>query len=301
MGNFYTETVLSTGNEMDFLKKIYEYIITNEKIGSGITCSVTKWDNSTSSYITIDNAESSDIEYVLPSYNNTKYINTQYHLDNNISLVFQSYPTSDRVWESAGSDMNRIASNGFNISLYITGIKIFDKTVNSYSWGSSCIQFTNPETQGDRWKNVKPNQNRERKYIFSRYIDDNVLIFWINPYSSTSFKDSGGLSFIKFKDSNSTWHWSGYTGPSPIENSTVYDSNGSNATTKSPMFSFEARTGYLDFIAHSSFVSGSTKMFTSTDIYDCTTVNFGDTLSLKDGANFLAIGAHSMVRLDEED
>ena len=76
--------------------------------------------------------------------------------------------------------------------------------------------------------------------------------------------------------------------------------SGANPTIKSPMFSFEARTGYLDFISHSSFVSGSTKVFTSTDIYDCTTVNFGDTLSLKDGANFLAIGAHSMVRLDEE-
>jgi hypothetical protein len=100
------------------------------------------------------------------------------------------------------------------------------------------------------------------------------------------------------KDTSDNWHYSAGTN---IDDAILYDSNGSNAVIKSPMFSYEARTGYLDFISHSSFVSGSTKAFTSTDIYDCTTVNFGDTLSLKDGANFLAIGAHSMVRLDEED
>lgn len=87
-----------------------------------------------------------------------------------------------------------------------------------------------------------------------------------------------------------------------IENIRFTDIIGTfDSAIKSPMFSFEARTGYLDFISHSSFVSGSTKVFTSADIYDCTTVNFGDTLSLKDGANFLAIGAHSMVRLDDEE
>ena len=298
MGTFSTEIVSSTGTEVDFLKAIYKYIITDEKLGTGITCSVEKWDSTSSSYITIDDAESTDIEII---YN--KYTNITFWLDANVALIFQSYPTNDKVWNADRSNAN----NGCNIALIVNNITVFDKTLNQKTWYDaadglvSCIPFVAPEYTSSHWKYLYPTTSTERKFIFSNYIDDNVFVFWINPYLSSSFKDVGGVSIIKFKDTSSTWHWSGYTGPCPIENSTVYDSNGSNAATKSPMFSFEARTGYLDFISHSSFVSGSTKAFTSTDIYDCTTVNFGDTLSLKDGANFLAIGAHSMVRLDDEE
>lgn len=296
MGTFSTEIVSSTGTEVDFLKAIYKYIITDEKLGTGITCSVEKWDSTSSSYITIDDAESTDIEIIFNTYTNLTF-----WLDTNVALIFQSYPTHDRVWNAESNT----AGNGCNITLTVNNITVLNKTLGQRTWYDaadglvSCIPFAAPAYTYGTWKYLYPTMSTERKFIFSNYIDDNVFVFWINPYLSSSFKDVGGVSIIKFKDTNSTWRWSGYTGPCPIENSTVYDSDGSNAATKSPMFLFEARTGYLDFISHSSFVSGSTKAFTSTDIYDCTTVNFGDTLSLKDGANFLAIGAHSMVILDD--
>ena len=85
-----------------------------------------------------------------------------------------------------------------------------------------------------------------------------------------------------------------------IENIRFTDIVGTfDSAIKSPMFSYEAKMGYLDFISHSTFVEGTTKAFISTDIYDSTTVAMGDTYSVDNGVNFLAIGAHSLVRLDE--
>lgn len=134
---------------------------------------------------------------------------------------------------------------------------------------------------------------------------DNILFFKLGPeqqlINNTIFiveLKNGDKTYLSYNTVAASLGFDYYN----IENIKFTDIIGTfNSAIKSPMFSYEARTGYLDFISHSSFVSGSTKVFTSTDIYDCTTVNFGDTLSLKDGANFLAIGAHSMVRLDEEE
>lgn len=294
MGNFSTEIVSSTGTEVDFLKAIYKYIVTDEKIGSGITCSIIKWDDTESDYITIDDAESTDIEII---YN--KYTTIKFWLDTNIALIFQSYPTNDRVWNA---DSNN-ASNGCNITLIVNNITVFDKTLNQRTWYDdasglvSCISFVAPAYTYGTWKYLYPTMNAERKFRFSKYIDNNVFILWINSYSSTSFKDSGGVSIIKFRDTDLTWRWSGYTGPSPIENSSIYDSNGTNLTTLSTIFSYEAQNGYLDYISHSSFVSGSTKVFTSADIFDCSAVNIGDTFLLDDNHSYMAIGTHSLVPL----
>lgn len=295
MGNFSTEIVSSTGTEVDFLKAIYKYIVTDEKIGSGITCSITKWDDTESDYITINDAESTDIEII---YN--KYTTIKFWLDTNIALIFQSYPTNDRVWNA---DSNN-ASNGCNITLIVNNTTVFDKTLNQRTWYDdasglvSCISFVAPAYTYGTWKYLYPTMNAERKFRFSKYIDNNVFILWINSYSSTSFKDSGGVSIIKFRDTDLTWRWSGYTGPSPIENSSIYDSDGVNPATLSTIFSYEARNGYLDYISHSSFVSGSTKVFTSADIFDCSAVNIGDTFLLDDTHSYMAIGTHSLVPID---
>lgn len=132
---------------------------------------------------------------------------------------------------------------------------------------------------------------------------DDILFFKLGPESNlmeaTIFiveLKNGDKTYLSYNTVAASLGFDYYN----IENIRFTDIVGTfDSAIKSPMFSYEARTGYLDFISHSSFVSGSTKAFTSTDIYDCTTVNFGDTLSLKDGANFLAIGSHSMVILDD--
>ena len=177
MGNFSTEIVSSTGTEVDFLKAIYKYIVTDEKIGSGITCSIIKWDDTESDYITIDDAESTDIEII---YN--KYTTIKFWLDANIALIFQSYPTNDRVWNA---DSNN-ASNGCNITLIVNNITVFDKTLNQRTWYDdanglvSCIPFVAPAYTYGTWKYLYPTMNAERKFRFSKYVDNNVFILWIN-------------------------------------------------------------------------------------------------------------------------
>lgn len=135
--------------------------------------------------------------------------------------------------------------------------------------------------------------------------DDNFLFLKLGPDGNNNMEKTiyvielknGNNTYISYKSYNANLGFDYYN----VENMSFSNLDGSFTNAiKAPMFSYEARTGYLDFISHSSFVSGGTKVFVSTDIYDCTTVNFGDTLSLKDGANFLAIGANSMVQLDEE-
>ena len=270
MGSATVDTnISSTGTEVDFLSELYDYIT---GLWTGITCSM--------------NVGGTEISPALPSdyqvVNNGKtYID--FALKENVILRFESYNKMSYAVDGG-------ANQCYNIFFIIN-----DVVVGHYgedgSWtnkGSGLPFVSSPE---------KYYNNNSRKYVLSKYISDNMFIVWFGNYSVTSWKNSQ-FYIMGVKDTSDNWHYAAGTN---IDDAVLYDSNGSNAVVKSPMFSYEARTGYLDFISHSSFVSGSTKVFTSTDIYDCTTVNFGDTLSLKNGANFLAIGEHSMVRLDEEE
>lgn len=274
MGTFNTETIQSTGDERSFLTLIYNHIM---GLWDGITCSVKNGDSDIISPATPD-------DFVW-GQNTVSYI--EFGLDSVSSLRFISHP---------GNRTDK-RTRGYNVALTVNGATVVNRGGTETTDGRGGLLFCgNSGWVGD---GLSPETAGTRKYIFSEYISDDVKILWLTSKDGSSYKDSL-VTIVMLKDTNGNWHYGGTSNGFNPETSDFYDSTGSTVATKSSMFSYEARTGYLDFISHSSFVSGSTKVFTSTDIYDCTTVNFGDTLSLKDGANFLAIGAHSMVRLDEE-
>lgn len=284
MGNFYTETIQNEAKEIDFLTAVYNRIMGTQEnpsiFWSGITCSVTPEDGET-----IENATPSDMVYEAD-----KICNMDFLLDstNNIVLRLQIKPSYYWYMRNAC----------YNFILLVNGEKIVDKKDGSGTrrYDGDGIRYADGGSDGQ-----VTTFDAHRELTFSKFTNnDGTFIFWVTPKTSTSFKNAS-ISFMKFKDTSNNVCWAGNEATSPIENGKIINLNDPRLTTKSSMFPFEARTGYLDFISHSSFVSGSTKAFTSTDIYDCTTVNMGDTLSLKDGANFLAIGAHSMVRLDDEE
>ena len=275
MGTFNTGIIQSTGDERSFLTLIYNHIM---NLWNGITCSVKNGDDDIISSATPD-------DFVWGA-DTVSYI--EFKLDSVSSLRFTSHPRN-------ASDKR---TRAYSIAFIVNSSIIVDRggTSQTDMRGVGVPFCGNSGFVGD---GLSPETAGTRTWICSEYLSDNVKILWFASKDATTYKDSL-VTIVMLKDTNANWHYGGTgTGFNP-ETSDIYDSTASSVATKSNLFSFEARTGYLDFISHSSFVSGSTKAFTSTDIYDCTTVNFGDTLSLKDGANFLAIGAHSMVRLDEE-
>ena len=75
-----------------------------------------------------------------------------------------------------------------------------------------------------------------------------------------------------------------------------YDFDSGSSGTFSSRFSFTSKPGTIDYVKSSAYVSSGYKVFDLSDVYDCTTVNIGDTVSLKDGA-YLAVGTHQLVKV----
>ena len=280
MGHWETKAISSTGNETAFLQEIYNYFMgydeTPSELWSGITFSIT-------------DSEGTEVgdEPNEMTYTNGVIRNVEFTLDTDIRFIFQSRP--------ANNLSGKLMSAGYNIMLYVGNTLIFSKNKDEKTHDPA-------DTLAFDTSSKQVTAEVERKYVFTKYYSDDVFIFWITPDNATTatFKDAS-VCFMKFKDTSNNWHWTGYTSTSPIEDNSVYNADGSSPCVKSSMFNFEARTGYLDFISHSSFITSGengTKAYVSNYIYDCTTVNFGDTLSLKDGALFLAVGDHTMVPLD---
>ena len=232
------DIVQSDGNLRSFVWALYYYFVGNEseeipsELWDGITCEV--YNDGTLAGNDPDSCSFA---------RNVKTV-ISFVLDENIKLSFQYYPQSN-FWGGQG--------NGFNVNFIINGITVFSKNWDAWAINAG-IAFATGNPGSD--------QAVSRKFRLSKYESDNVFILWIGSYSSGSFKDSEA-SLIKFKGSNLTEYWSGNSNKFCIEGTTVLNKMGSDSSIKSPMFSFEARTGYLDFISHSSFVSGSTKVFTA--------------------------------------
>lgn len=75
-----------------------------------------------------------------------------------------------------------------------------------------------------------------------------------------------------------------------------------NVTTPSSVgtfvsrFSYGAPVGTIDYIKSTVYQSNSSKIFENKAVYDSTTVNVGDAVSLKDGS-YVAVGAHQLVKV----
>ena len=255
MGTFVTNVIQSTGNDRAFLTLVYNFIM---GLDSDITASITP----------------DDFPYASKSA-----ANMDFTLDDGVIFRLQSYP---------GDNLARPISCGYNFALIINDNTIMSKGLNSYStMSNSPIRFIG--------SNAYVTDGGTRSYVVSKYDSDNVKIFWIGPYDSVDYTSSGGITIIKFKDSNNAWHYGGYAGSNP-ELASITDMSGASVFSKTSIFSYSALAGYIDYIRESGYVSGGVKGFSSTDIYDCSTVSLGSTITLSDG-NYMAIGAHSLVKL----
>ena len=273
------QTVLdSNGTERDFLKVIYDYIM---GLWDGITCSVTPEDGST-----ITDADYDDFVWV-----DDKKCDMDFALDSTAVLTFRSYP-----------DMDAYGSRGYSVYFSVNG----EPPIASISAGKTNQKgtFSFYGNHGHITAGKLPTATAYRRYVFNKYISDNVDILWMAQNDANTYKEAA-ISIMRFKDTSGNVYWAGSNnlalddkkGAEIVDNGIVCKSDGTNSYVKTDMFKFASKPGYLDFISHTNYASGGIKAFSCGDIYDCTTVKLGDTLSVKDGANFLAIGSHSMVKL----
>ena len=278
MGTFDTKEIRSDGNLKAFVWQIYYYFMGKEASGDDPAVPSELWPDITCEIFVDGTLVGTTPENF--GVGRLQKTNVCFTLASGIKLYFQYYSSS--VWQG-------MEGAGFNLLLNVDNITLINK-----NWGG----LVTSEAAGLKFSagGLGSDASATRKFRFSKYEDTNIFAFWMAPYSATTVKGSTA-GFIKFKDTNENLHWNGHGSAACIENGSIVNPDGTNALTKANMFSYEARTGYLDFISHCSLLSGTTKVASCTDIYDCTTVNFGDTLSIKDGANFLAIGSHSMVPL----
>ena len=161
---------------------------------------------------------------------------------------------------------------------------------------SGCVSFGKQDSNGDVVAFEYP--NNPRRLLFTTYTAEDIFILWITPYTGNSFTSADSISLMKFKDSDNNWHWASHASPNSIENGSIYDDDGLNPTTKTSIFSYAAKLGYMDYISQSNFAVGNIKSFSALNIFDCSAVNIGDTFLLDDNHSYMAIGTHSLVPID---
>lgn len=74
-----------------------------------------------------------------------------------------------------------------------------------------------------------------------------------------------------------------------------YDNANDNGSFVS-RFQYTTKPGIIDYVKSSIYVDSGTKKLECPSLFDCSTVNSGDTMSLKDGA-YLAVGTHQLVKV----
>lgn len=271
MGTFNTGTIQSTGDERSFLTFIYNHIM---GLWDGITCSVKNGDSDIISPATPD-------DFVW-GQNTVSYI--EFKLDTVSSLRFTSHPRDNADKKT----------RAYSVALIVNGVTVVDRggTSETYTRGVGIPFCGNSSYVGD---GLSPETAGTRTWICSEYLSDNIRILWFASKDATTYKDS--LVTIMFvKDTDGNWHYGGLNNGFNPELGNIYDSTGSVVATKSSLFTYAALAGYIDYITESGYISSGTKIFSTPYIYDCSTVDFGSTITLSDG-NYMAVGVHSLVKL----
>lgn len=275
MGTFLPTLVSSPSTEKAFLTEVYNYMMS---LYTGITCDVIDSDG-----VTVLGHDVNSFVWVAG-----QECNIDFNLGNQYKLRFQASPVNAQSY---------IRSSGYNVRLLHGTDTIMSKGSGSTRYATSgCVSFGKQDSNGDVVAFEYP--NNPRRLLFTTYIAEDIFILWITPYTGDSFASSDSISLMKFKDSNNNWHWASHASPNSIENGSIYDADGLNPTTKTSIFSYATKLGYMDYISQSNFAVGDIKSFSALNIFDCTTVNIGDTFLLDDNHSYLAIGTHSLVPID---
>lgn len=271
MGTFSSEVVSSSATERDFLGQIYTYVT---GLWEGITCSVTNPDGTVISPATV-----ADVVWAQNASTNIDFT-----LDANAILRFQSHPR----------DNADLATRSYNVFLIVNGTTVINKGSNNgitNSLGGAMFYTAHPTWQGD---GIAPTANGSRKYLFAKYISDNVDVVWLGQGNAATYSDAV-FCFMRFKGADDIYRYMGSSAVN-IMGGTAYNSDGTNPCTSTNVFSYASNPGYIDYISKSSFISGGIKSYETPYIYNCSTVTLGSTCALNDG-NYFALGANFLVKL----
>ena len=146
----------------------------------------------------------------------------------------------------------------------------------------------------------------KRGVIISHIVNDNFVYLMFSPlwnYSDNRKNNSFRVLYCKSGDDIYVTSsiaqlsaWNKYNAFN-ISDLTLYDltTPTSNGTFLS-RFAHAAPAGQIDYIKSSIYQNNSQRSFENKAIYDSSTVNISDTVSLKDGA-YIAVGSHQLVKV----
>lgn len=166
-------------------------------------------------------------------------------------------------------------------------------------------------TKGIRNGEFTPDESRtwdaevSRGLTISHIINNNFIFLSFTAIdSSQNIRNSDNAGFM-YCASDSKVYLCSFPAVSPYDKShifnlssyTLYDlATPGTVGTFLSRFSYAAPAGEIDYIKSSIYMNNDTKQFENRAIYDCTSVNVGDTVSLNDGS-YVAVGPHQLVKV----
>lgn len=271
----YAASVEAYGTEKDMFRSIINYLTS---LDSRITCDTdldTEWETS------LENSNHSPT-FVF-SINNTPIFSLG--RDRNIATYYRQ-PSKFLVFK-----------------LLLDGVPTYQTNIRN--------KKDNPETE-TQWDTVYT-----RGLTISHIINDNFILLSFAASSdattsqttSTTWRDTDNATFALSFSNNQAYigatkaaSAAPYTPYSKAYCFDVSDYTLYNVTTPSSVgtfvsrFSYAAPVGTIDYIKSTVYQSNSSKIFENKAVYDSTTVNVGDAVSLKDGS-YVAVGTHQLVKV----
>lgn len=271
----YAASVEAYGTEKDMYRSIINYLTS---LDSRIVCDTdldTEWDTSLS--------DSNHLPTFVFSVNNIPMFSLS--RDGNIAMYY------------------RQASKVLIFKLLLDGVPANQISIRN--------KKDNPETQ-TQW-----DTSYTRGLTISHIINDNFILLSFAACSDaivpqttdTTWRDTDNATFALSLSNNQV-----YIGATKASSSAPYtpyskaycfdisDYTLYNVTTPSSVgtfisrFSYGAPVGTIDYIKSSVYQSNGSKIFENKAVYDSTTVNVGDAVSLKDGS-YVAVGTHQLVKV----
>lgn len=132
-----------------------------------------------------------------------------------------------------------------------------------------------------------------RSYFVAYLKSDNLVIFWLGIYNTSSISNAFGFG-IMLRNNNNTFT---YTTRSlyPLNYTLV---GPDSSVTFAPTINYNAGAGNVDFAEKAVFVSGGSKAFETEEIKSCSTMSQFASIALPDGRNLFTIATNAMVEID---
>ena len=265
--NFYS-TVISQGNEIDFMKEIISFIT---GLDEKITCN-----------------DDPDYEYDKDNRGETYVPRFRFYFNNKHVFTIQRE-----------ANLNT-GTRGFTIQ-YIYDDTVFDSQY-VYVHDSSVQAY---HVVRKRWSYIS--YIISDNFILIDFHDIDEVVSWGKRYGiriiyaksgdneySACDKMMYNFSFTKEYIFNISIAWAGTDTPTVLVFRDLSSTKNGSFTSR---FSYKSLPGQIDYIKSCVYLNGDQRQFDISSIYDSTELQaVGDTVSLKDGA-YLAVGLHQLVKI----